>query len=267
MNKLNQNQYVILKHSTVITLAHRKFLALLGSCVLQAINRLANSLTFSFFLVILLLLCSVQISYGQKTTDTNIERVGSISDSLVKREMAYFTITDTLDKENKGGSSVKLKKIELFYSHDAGVSLKKGNWYGIHRLIHIDFEYFDPSKHKITYRDGEDSIILAIDDMLFWGISNSLPRRKVKSITFFHVKARHCLPDSAFDGIFEPPIYYCTTKKDRKKYQNYFKAYLSEDGWRMYIYMLNGKGKDRYEVTWIINGLDYYGRSINKVPE
>jgi hypothetical protein len=26
-------------------------------------------------------------------------------------------------------------------------------------------------------------------------------------------------------------------------------------------------GKDRYEVTWVVNGFDYYNRYINKVPE
>lgn len=242
-------------------LKNMNFLLFLNNRVFKRINRLTYSLLFSFLFKFLLFLCSAQISHGQKMANTNIKRVDQISDSLVKREMAYFTITGI-------ASNIKLKEIELFYSHDAGVSLRKSNCYGIKRLIHIDYEYFDTSKHKITYgSDGDDSVIMAIDDNPFWGVSNSLPHRKVKSITFFQVKARHSLPESAFNGIFEPSIYYCTTKKDRKKHQNYFKAYLSEDNRRMYIYMLNGKGKDRYEVTWIINELEYYGRYINKVPE
>jgi hypothetical protein len=35
----------------------------------------------------------------------------------------------------------------------------------------------------------------------------------------------------------------------------------------MYIYMLGGSGKDRYEVTWVMNGHDYFGWFINWVPE
>ena len=35
----------------------------------------------------------------------------------------------------------------------------------------------------------------------------------------------------------------------------------------MYTYMLGGREKDPYEVTWVMNGHDYYGRFINLVPE
>lgn len=201
--------------------------------------------------------------YGQKAHFST----PLVSDSLVKREMALFTVADACNRQRSERLGVRLKNIGLYHADDSSASLEKGNWVAIHRLIHIRFEPFDTSKHRVIFSTGGDSCILRIDDAPFWGVSRGFPQRKVKEIFFFHVNARRVLPSSAFDGIFEPPVYYCKTKKDRAKYQPYFKAYLSEDNWRMYIYMMNGKGKDRYEVTWVMNGFDYFGRFINKIPE
>jgi hypothetical protein len=260
MNKLIEIQYETPQYSTLLSLILRKIPALSRSQRLQGASWLAN-LRF-FRLIILLLLCSKQICYSQKKV-----YITPISDSLVKSEMAYFTITGASSRDNKDRLGVKLKEIRLTRSGGSFITLEKWNWYAIHRLVRITLERFEVSKHKISFNNEKDSAISSIDDKPFWGTSYGLPQRKVKSINFIHVKMMVELPESAFDGIYEPTIYYCRTKADRKKHQNYFKAYLSEDNLRMYIYMLNGKGKDRYEVTWVVNGFDYYNRYINKVPE
>lgn len=212
-----------------------------------------------FTLLFVLLLCCKQVRYGQKKRESPL-----INDSIVMREIAGFTLHQT----QKPGAIVKLQEIPLLFSNDSLVTLEKSNWIGVHRLVRIEIEEINPLKPDIILRDSIDSSITLINDKPAWGVSGSTsPKRKVRSILFFHVKGRYILPDSAFAGIYAPPIIYCKTEEDRKIGQKYFKAYLSEDNWRMYIYMLNGQGKDQYEVTWVINGFDYYGRFINQVPE
>jgi hypothetical protein len=212
---------------------------------------------FSFFL------SPQSICFGQNEMHPPV--LIPMIDSLIHRDLAYFTIAGA--SRNKHYATIKMQEIPLYYSDSAYITFDNGNWVYTEWEIDIYTESFDISKHKITYRDKQDSTITAIDDLPFWGVSRSLPRSKVKAIGFFYHKGHHTLPESAFDGIFEPSIYYCLSKKDRKKPQNYFKAYRSEDNMRLYIYMLNGVGKDRYEVTWVMNGHDYYNRFINKVPE
>ena len=210
---------------------------------------------FSFFL------SSQSICFGQKEHHAK----SIINDSIVHREMDYFTIAGASGNKDYSDMGIILKEIPLIHSDDSEVVFEKADWYSVHWAFYISFEPFDTLNHSITY--GKDSIILAIDDHACYGISNRLPKRQVHRIDFFHEKYRVKLPENAFDGIYEVPIYYCKTKKDRKKPQHYFKAYLSNDNRRKYLYMLNGEGKDRYEVTWVMNGYDYYGRFINKIPE
>jgi hypothetical protein len=210
---------------------------------------------FSFFL------SPQSICFGQKEYHAK----SIINDSIVHREMDYFTIAGASQNKDNSDMGIILKEIPLTYSGDSVVVFEKADWYSVHWAFYISFEPFDILNHSITY--SKDSIILAIDDHSCYGISNRLPKRQVSRIDFFHEKYRVRIPENAFDGIYEVPIYYCKTKKDRKKPQHFFKAYLSNDKRRKYLYMLNGEGKDRYEVTWVMDGYDYYGRFINKVPE
>ncbi len=216
------------------------------------------------FPFLLFFLSKFNVCHGQKETYAPVS--APISDSLISREMAFFTIAGTLQNKPNSELGIIMQKIPLTYSDGVFITFAEGDWIATKWRITISTESLDISKHKITYSDKQDSNIMAIDDQSFFGVSNSLPRSKVKEIGFFYFKGYHTLPESAFDGIFEPSIYYCLSKKDRKKPQNYFKAYRSEDNKRLYIYMLNGEGKDRYEVTWVMNNLEYYGRYINKVP-
>lgn len=191
----------------------------------------------------------------------NVNPQSPTFNTVVQREIDCFSLLNA----GKADPAIRLKEIPLLYAHDSRIYLEKGNWYGIHRSIDIFIEDFDASKDTLVY--GADSLLAQIDGKAVWGVSDHLPQRKVKGINIFHVKYGHGLPDSAFAGIFEPPIYRCNRKECRKRKQAHFKAYFSEDYSRMYIYMLNGTGKDRYEVIWLVYGMDYYNRYIRKVPE
>jgi hypothetical protein len=73
------------------------------------------------------------------------------------------------------------------------------------------------------------------------------------------------LPDSAFSDIYAPRIYNTYSKKKTKSDPS-SKVLISNDRRRAYIYMINGEGADRYEVTWIIKDQKYFGRVIDAAP-
>ncbi len=225
--------------------------------MVSVLNHNLNDLSIitTFFLF------STIVVYGQKRYEKPL-----INDSIVKMEMACFIYQKQSDKDC-GNRRSGLKKITMLHASDSSVYFEKGNWISLHRLVDIELENYDATKHHVTYKVGQDSIIDTIDNKAVWGISKYLPTSRVKGIRFGHLHRKIKLPDIAFDGIFEPPVYHYKRKSFEDIQHPYHKAFISADGWRMYIYMLNGKGKDRYEVIWVIHGNEYYGRFINKVPE
>jgi hypothetical protein len=178
--------------------------------------------------------------------------------------MMYFTISGDLSGRDSNRSMNKIKEIQITDSDEYETAFLAKNWSGAGHYIHVYYEDYDVSK-QIGFKNEQDSATVAINKPL-GDISTSAPRRKVKNISWVihsHMLVR--FPGSALEGIYDPPIYYCKTKEDRKKYQNYIKLYRSQD--RLRMYMLNGRGKDRYEVIWVVNDHMYYNRFINKVPE
>jgi hypothetical protein len=183
-----------------------------------------------------------------------------LNDTIMRQEMAFITVFDTLSNT----IDVKLNKMTLSYSDEFSTGLTSSNFKVIDCDLHFDFANFDKSEHQITY-NKEDSTIIAIDDKLCWGVDKNAPTRVLKEMDLvIHSHLRISIPDNAIEGIYEPPIYYCKNKQDRKKEQHFFKFYVSEDKCRMYIYMLCGEGQNQYEVTWVFYANKYLGRFINK---
>jgi len=90
------------------------------------------------------------------------------------------------------------------------------------------------------------------------------PQHGINHIMFIHYKYGFELPDSAISDIRNPKFCDKYTKKDRPVASN-CKVFRSGDKKRVYIYMLNGDGKDAYEVTWVIQNSKYFTRIIDPV--
>lgn len=200
---------------------------------------------------------SLPIGSGQKRT------LPLPNDSIMRREMAFFTLSDTFTTV----SDVQLTTIPLWYADASVAALNTGRFFDDGRYLHFEFSQFDPKGHQITYKEGQDSMIAAIDGKPCWGIGRQLPKRYLKQIRLIiHSHLEIDIPENACEGIFEPPVYQCLTKKDRKRPQPFFKFYVSKNGF-MYLYLLSGQGKHRYETTWVIHGSTYYKRFIRAAPE
>jgi hypothetical protein len=68
------------------------------------------------------------------------------------------------------------------------------------------------------------------------------------------------VPPAAYTDLYEPHFYY-TNEKGNKK--TYCAVYVSADKRNYYIYMLNGEGAGRYEVTWVIQDKHYLRRVVD----
>jgi hypothetical protein len=130
-------------------------------------------------------------------------------------------------------------------------------------FIHIYASDFDSLRHTLSYVNHPEPRVL-IDNYPSWGVSGKIPIRKVDSL--FVVIHSHFLvrfPPSSFTGIYEP--HFCGVGKKGRLESPYNKVFQSEDKRRIYIYMLNGEGADRYEVSWVIQDGKYCTRVIDPV--
>jgi hypothetical protein len=176
----------------------------------------------------------INIGYGQdenKFFYKENESFLNFPEGVIKNEMAFFT--KKAAKSQKSFVKTTLNEIPLKKCSNNFVFFEKGSLYASEIIVSIE------SKNV--------------------GQSISL-----KEVFFTHYKYGFPLPDSVIGDIYSPV--FCTeyTKKSNP-IASCCKVYQSEDERRIYIYMLNSKGENGYEVTWVIRDDLYYTRVIDIV--
>jgi hypothetical protein len=156
---------------------------------------------------------------------------GGISESLTKHKLEALKVDD-------------IKNDTIVFSSDTvEVQITSGN--------------FDPVKHKVTWYD---KYAVKLDNHAFWGTENAVPKHTITSVIAVIGLDTVVVPAAAFVDLFEPHFYYTDSKGSKKTYCN---VYMSADKRRYYIYMLNGDGNGRYEVTWVIQDKHYLRRVVD----
>jgi len=177
-----------------------------------------------------------EVSFGQEsednqTSNTRIEGFSKQPDGVIKNEIASFSIK-ALDSQERL-PEVRLNVIPLKKCSNSFAFFEKGNIYA-------------------------SEIIVSIES------GNIAHTTQIKEVFFTHYKYGFSLPDSAINDLYDP--IFCTeyTKRGKPIASN-CKVYQSKDEKRIYIYMLNGQGEHRYEVTWVIQDDKYCTRVIDTV--
>ena len=201
-----------------------------------------------------LLLCfAIHFCFGQ---DDELPDYRSRKDNFSKMmekdaraDLSQFTfagISESLTKhklEEVPVSSVNNDEI-IFANETASFKITTGN--------------FDATKHKVSWVG--DKYAVKLDNHPFWGTENKVPKRIIASVTVIIGGDTVGIPTAAFVDLYEPHFYYTNAKGSSKTYCN---VYTSADHRRFYIYMLNGEGTGRYEVTWIIQDKHYMRRVVD----
>jgi hypothetical protein len=177
-----------------------------------------------------------QVDFGQENDDNRAiykedESFLKLPDGEIKREIASFSIKAS--NKLKNFQKAKVNEIPLKKCSDSFAFFEKGNIYASEIIVSIEIENTS-SKSKIAY------------------------------IQYLHYKYGFDLPDSVIKDIYDPIFCHSYTKSN-KPIASDCKVFRSEDERRVYIYMLNGQGDRRYEVTWVIQDDRYYGRVIDVV--
>ncbi len=205
-----------------------------------------------------LILCLSGLLHGQ-TGDYVVpdykgaaESFFSLSDSTLRAEVGSFTFTGSIIGLS---GKVPLRQFELQSITHHTITL------GLDELrVHVSRAPFFAEAHRIDYF-GPQNYVYRIDGRFFWGFDGSLPRHRLVNVHLFKGDQRLSLPNRAFRDIFEPN--FCSRRGLFSRHECYTKAFLSEDGRRIYIHMQNSRVPSLYEVTWIIVDGQYVGRVVD----
>jgi len=176
----------------------------------------------------------------------------SLNDSILRAEVGSFTFTGSLVGLSGRAS---LREFELYSqtSHTITLALDQ-------KKVHISRGPFFASLHHIEYF-GPQQYVYRIDGRYFWGFDGKMPGQRLVNVHVFDGHERLELPARAIRDIYEPN--FCGRRSIFGRQECYSKAFLSEDGERLYIYMRNSRIPSLYEVTWIIRKGKFLGRVVD----
>lgn len=202
-----------------------------------------------------ILLCSCfYFSFAQ--TDDDLPDYRSKKDNFLK--MQEKDIRADLSQFTFGGISESLTKHKLYTIPLIGAKDNTIIFSNDTVTVQITTGSFDPVKHKITWY--EDKYAVKIDNHAFWGTANTVPKHTITSVVAVIYGDTVVVPESAFIDLYEPKLYFLDDNGRDKTYCN---VYRSPDQRKYYIYMVNGEGAGRYEVTWVIQDKKYLRRVVD----
>ena len=179
-------------------------------------------------------------SAGQTGTTSNTNLPDSfefLTDTLIKSEIATFSFKGATDATNASTKRTPLTEIPLVGCDGKTVNFHKGTTY-----IDLFFKRDDKVANSGSI-NTLDSIFLVMHSH-FW------------------VR----IPKTAYDGLSNIiPCDIETTNKKQEVHSSFFKSFQSLDRRRIYIYMIGGLDKNRYEVTWVIADGKFLTRTIDSI--
>lgn len=187
-------------------------------------------------IIFIISLFCIQLCLGQNDTPAwisgnNPESFVHVQDSVIKMEIAQFSRKGASQRRSDDASGSKLLPVPLKRCADQFAYFEKGTLYSLQLLIHI-------------YVTGAEA------------------NARIEKINLLFYKTPLVLPDSAIADIYHPKLCEQFTKKNRPISAD-CKAFMSADKRRVYIYMLNGEERNRYEVTWVVQDRKYLTRIVD----
>lgn len=200
----------------------------------------------------LLLCCTLNFSFAQDDIPDYRSKKDNFSKMMekdVRADISQFTfagISESLEKHKlQQVPATDITSDEITFSND---TLK----------VKITTGGFDATKHKVTWFDEKYAVKL--DNHAFFGTENKVPKTTISSVTAVIGNDTVAIPPAAYIDLYEPRLFFKDAKASTKSYCN---VYVSADHHKLYIYMLNGEGTGRYEVTWVIQDKHYLRRVVD----
>ncbi len=204
-------------------------------------------------IILIILLCSIsKFLFAQDDIpDYRSKRDNflKMQEKDVRADLSQFTfagISESLTKHKLTEVPVKnISGSEVDFDNDTiQVQIKTGG--------------FDATKHKVTWFD--DKYAVKLDNHPFFGTENKIPTSTITSVIVVIDGDTVVVPPAAYVDLYQPKLFFNDAKGSTKSYCN---VYESANHRNYYIYMLNGDGIGRYEVTWVIQDKHFLRRVVD----
>ncbi len=176
----------------------------------------------------------------------------ALRDTIMRQEIGSFTFTGSIAGLS-GKASIREFEVMTYTSRSITLFLDDIK-------VHITVGPFMRSGRRFSYH-GPYGYINKIDGRNFWGFDGSVPERQIHTIEIYYGQKRFQLPYVAHRDIYEPNL--CFRRRLFGPVECHTRAFLSGDGKRIYIYMLNSRIPSLYEVCWIVTEGSYTGRIVD----
>ncbi len=230
-------------------------------CIFMTQKHLSNSIMSktrpSLFIIILTLclVCMVSAQSGVIVVPDSkgmYESFFALNDSVMRREIGSFTFTGSIVGLS---DEAAIREFEVVSQTNYTITLMLDDI-----KVHINAGPFVRAGRRLNYH-GPYGYVHKIDGRNFWGYDGRVPNRQIYSVNIYFGQQQMQLPNAAYRDIFEPNL--CVRRHLFSPVRCYPRVFLSEDGMRIYIYMLNSREPSLYEVCWIVSEGKYIGRVVD----
>jgi len=203
------------------------------------------------YTVLFISLCTAAIAQDDDIPTYRSKRENFLK--MTEKDLQADLATFTLGGLDMATGKDPIPYIPVVSFNNDSVLLQKDNI----RIV-IKAGTFDKTKHKILLYD--EKYVTKIDNKPYYGTIGKMPKTTIQYIMVTVGRDTINIPAPAYNDLYD--LFFCRPAANARTKCN-DGVYLSKDGHRIYVYMLNGDGKDGYEVTWIIQDKQYLRRVVD----
>lgn len=198
-----------------------------------------------------LLLCVITGVYAQDDYPdyrSKKEMFTRILEKDIRADIASFAF---------GGLDESIGKLPLKTIPVSSVSANSISFMQDQVQVTVKSETFDATKHKLSYYDGK--YLVRIDNKPYFGDYGKVPKTCISEVTVIIDRDTIQVPQTALSDLCNPV--FSTSQNGVQQTNN--KVYVSNDGRKVYVYLLKQERGGSYEVTWVIQDKKYLKRVVD----
>jgi len=171
-----------------------------------------------------------------------------ITEKDIRNDIASFSM---------GGIDESVGKLPLKSLPITGFGRDFISFSGNNMEVKVTSAPFDKTKHKLGFY--EESYLVKIDNKPYFGDYGKVPKTTVDNVTVVIDKDTVAIPPTAYNDLHNPIFSF----NDKGVQKSQDKVFLSNDGRRVYVYLLKQEAGGSYEVSWVIQDKKYLRRVVD----
>lgn len=203
---------------------------------------------FLFVALLYVTVCSFAQNGDYPDYRSKKETFSRIVEKDIRSDLASFSM---------GGIDESIGKLPLKSLPITGFGTDYITFAGNNIQVKITSAPFDKTKHKLGF--FEEKYLVKIDNKPYFGDYGKVPKTTVENVTVVIDKDTVAIPPAAYNDLHNPIFSF----SDHGVQKSQDKVYLSNDGHKVYVYLLKQEEGGSYEVTWVIQDKKYIRRVVD----